>query len=143
MGLSVAEGTKQKTMNIIAEVLGLPPGTIKYARIFARWVTRDNHPGGAFIAPLNCYIEENPTAGQQTPLHHEFGCVLPKSAIDEMSATDDRQVLYKHIEYIIQFQDAQRRQQSDSDFDVGSEQANLDALCDELDIETLLRLESV
>lgn len=141
MALSINEGTKQKTMDILSNVFGFPPGTIKYARIFARWVTRDNYPGGAFTTPLDCYLEENPAKDKDSKLHHEFGCTLPQSAIDEMSATDDRQVLYKHLEYIIQFQDAQQRQEKDPQgFDLAAEQAELDALRNELGIETLFTL---
>lgn len=140
MALSTTEGTKQKTMDIINARLGFPAGTIKYARIFSRWVTRDNHPGGSFTAGLDLFIDESPAADQTTPLHHEFGCTLPPEAIAEMAATDDRQVLYRHLEYIINFQDAQRRQESDPTFDAVAEQAALDELRDELGIETLFTL---
>ena len=137
MALSVTEGTKQQTMDIISEVVGVP---IKYARIFARWVTRDNHPGGAFTATLDCYVEDNPPADKITPLHHEFGCNIPASAIDAMAGTDDRQVLYKHVEYIVNYQAAERRRNDDPEgFDPVAENAELDALAAELGIDTFFR----
>ena len=143
MALSVAEGTKQKTMDIINRVMGFPPNTIKYARIFSRWVTRDNYPMGSFTAGLDCYIDENPGPDQATSLHHEFGCTIPQSAITAMGETDDREVLYKHLEYIINFQDAQQRQESDPKFDPVAEEAELQALATELGIETLFHVAPV
>jgi len=140
MALSINEGTKQKTMDIITDRIQseLP---VKYARIFSIWKTRDNHPGGSFTAGLDCFLTDDPAPNKRTKLHHEFGCTLPDTAISEMATSDDRDVLYKHLEYIINFQDAQQRQQSDPDFDVATEQAELDALRDELGIETLFHLQ--
>lgn len=141
MALSTIEGTKQKTMDIISSRLSLSAGTIKYARIFSRWVTRDNHPKGSFTATLDCYLEDAPSADQLAPLHHEFGCTLPDTAISQMATTDDREILYKHLEYIINFQDAQRRQETDPDFDPVAEEADLQALETELGITSLFHLQ--
>jgi hypothetical protein len=137
MSLSITDGTQQKTLDIISSKVGGIP--IKYARIFSRYVTRDNHPGGAFTANLACYVVDNPTPEQTTPLHYEFGCTLQASAITAMAGTDDRDILYRHIEYIVQFQDAQERQ-NDEGFDIAAEQAALDSLRDSLGIETLFTL---
>ena len=135
MALSVNEGTKQVTMDILSAKMGFP---VKYARIFARWVTRDNHPGGSFTATLDLFGITDPAPDQTTKLHYEVGCTLPASAIDAMAGTDDRAVLYKHLEYIIQYQDAEeRRNANPEEFDAKKENATLRSLSNELGIETL------
>lgn len=140
MALTTTEGTKQKTMDIIASRLNFPAGTVKYARIFSSYKTRDNHPGKAFTANLSCYLQDNPGPDDQPAKSHEFGCNLPVSAVQEMGTTDDEAVLYKHVEYIINFQDAQRRQETDTDFDPVAEEAELQALATELGIESLFHI---
>lgn len=135
MALSVNEGTKQETMDMLSEMVSAP---IVYARIFSRYVTRDNHPGGAFNCMLACFLHDNPAPEMKAPLHYEIGCSLPPSAIDAMAGTDDRAVLYKHLEYIINYQSAEQRREANPDgFDVIAENTALQAMSDELGIETL------
>lgn len=135
MALSIADGTRQKTLDILSAKMGFP---VKYARIFARWVTRDNHPGGSFSAMLDLFGITDPAPDQTTKLHYEVGCTLPASAIDAMAGTDDRAVLYKHLEYIIQYQDAEERRSANTEeFDATAENAALRSLSNELGIETL------
>jgi hypothetical protein len=139
MALSIADGTKQKTLDILSTKTGFP---VKYARIFARWVTRDNHPGGSFSATLDLFGITDPAPDQTTKLHYEVGCTLPASAIDAMAGTDDRAVLYKHLEYIIQYQDAEERRNVDPDeFDVKKENTALTKLASSLGIETLFNFQ--
>lgn len=135
MALSIADGTKQKTLDILSAKMGFQ---VKYARIFARWVTRDNHPGGSFSATLDLFGITDPAPDQLTKLHYEVGCTLPSSAIDAMAGTDDRAVLYKHLEYIIQYQDAEARRNADpAAFDAKKENTELKKLATSLGIETL------
>ena len=138
MALTISEGTKQSTMDIISEVLGVP---IQYARMFSWRITRDNHPKGAFNAMLDCFVTVPDEPDKKTPLHYEFGCTLPESAIQAMTETDDRAVLYRHLEYIITYQDAQRRQTSDPEFDTEAENTALAQLAEDLGIETLFTLD--
>lgn len=142
MALTKTEGTKQTTMDIINARLGFPPNTIKYARIHTQYKTRDNHPGGAFTAMLNCYLQDSPGANQDTPLHHEFGCNLPDTELSKMATTDDREILYKHLEYIINFQDAERRREESPDtFDPVAEESALKALETELGITSMFHVQ--
>lgn len=137
MALCLNDGTQQKTLDIISRVVGVP---VKYARIFSSYLTRDNHPGGAFTAMLDCYVTDNPDPEQRTPIHHEFGCSLPPSAIDEMSKTDNREVMYRHLEYIINYQELERNIQEGK---TNEAQANIDlnALSKKLGIETLFKFQ--
>lgn len=135
MALSVNEGTKQVTMDLLSEMVCAP---IVYARIFSYYITRDNHPGGAFTCMLDCFLHDNPAADASAPLHYELGCSLPSSAIKAMALTDDRAVLYKHLEYIINYTAAeQRRNDNPNNFDATTENATLRSLANELGIETL------
>lgn len=135
MALSINEGTKQRTMELLSEMVCAP---IVYARIFSHYVTRDNHPGGAFACMLDCFLHDNPASDMKAPLHYEIGCSLPPSAIDAMASNDDRAVLYKHIEYIINYTSAEhRRNDNPNKFDATAENAALRSLSNELGIETL------
>ena len=136
MALSITDGTRQTTLNILSEMVGIP---VSYARIFARWVTRDNHPGGSFTATMSLYVEDNPPPDKIAPLHYEIGCTLPSTAIVAMAETDDRAILYRHVEYAINFQAAQRVVAEDESIKVEQQQA-LDELSDALGIESILTL---
>ena len=139
MALSVNEGTKQQTMELLSEMVCAP---IVYARIFSYYITRDNHPGGAFTCMLACFLNDNPPSDMKAPLHYEIGCSLPPSAIDAMASNDDRAVLYKHLEYIINYTAAEHRRNDDpTKFDATAENTALRSLSTELGIETLFLFE--
>lgn len=133
MALTITDGTRQETLDLLSERLGGIP--IKYARIFSRYVTRDNHPAGAFEVMLACYVTDAPAPDAKTPLNTGIGVApLPESALADMAATDDRAVLYRYVEWLLHYQAAEARR-GDDGFDAAAENTALTALAEELGIE--------
>lgn len=137
MALSTKEGTKQSTMDILSGRVGLP---VLYARIYD-WKLNRLDP--SFSAELDLFVTDPP--GENTPLRYGIGCNLryPED-FEALSRVDDRALLYRHIEYILNYQEAQSRQQADpGSFDMETESEKLDALASSLGIETLFHLTAV
>lgn len=147
MALSNDEIVNQDTLTILTN-LTKTPFPIGYARI------RDwhiNHDDPSFVATLCLYFNE---ASRQENIDscniYQIGCSLNQIVLQGIKQADDRNILYKVIEYIIHFQfyEAQYRQIVDpkerQNF-LNEKTAILDNLDDGLDIDfsALFRLEAL
>ncbi len=134
MALQISEGTRQSTLNILGDFARLP-FPLGYARMESFNL---NYNDPSFTAVMALYYDEDArNTSPQKCSYYAIGCTLQQADFDIIASIDDRQLLYKHVEYIIHFQQAQK---DVTDENKATLQAELDALSDELGIQTLFRL---
>ncbi len=138
MALTLTEGTRPSTLDLMSRVIGAPIG---YARIVSWHVSRSDP---SFVATFDLFLSAAHAAqcdesSQQTPMNYEWGCTLrAPEDLATLAQTDDREVLYRHVEYLLHYQDAERRyRESPADFDTEVEEAVL------VDLETALGIQSL
>jgi hypothetical protein len=101
MALSENEIKISDTLQLLTKLVktGFPVG---YARI-ASWHINPGDP--SFVAVLSLYLNEE--CRQENPLgcsHFEIGCTLTPEALEFLTQADDRNLLYKAIEFIVHYQ---------------------------------------
>lgn len=139
MALSIKDGTRQSTLDLLSKEVKFP---VVYARMEGIWLTTDGHPGRAFTANLACYAYEPESHDEAPTIYQGIGSGLTAAESQRMAQMDDREVLYAHVEYLLHFQDAMKRRDAEPEkFDFESEQAGLTALAQELGIDTEFVLE--
>ena len=101
MALSHKESISQDTLDLLTELTN-SPFPIGYARI-SEWRIHIDDP--SFNATLIMYFNE--TIRNNNPnnaLLYGIGCNLTQNLSTALQNTDDRNIIYKMIEYIIHFQ---------------------------------------
>ena len=138
MALTANDGTRQSTLNLISRVVGMPIG---YARMTGWYINRSDP---SFTAMFDLFLSAEHASqcdkdGQASAIHYEWGCTLrTPDDLEALAQSDDRAVLYKHVEYILHYQDAERRRSEDPDaFDSTAEEALL------VELETALGITSL
>lgn len=99
MSLCIDDGTKQEVLNLFTVPGGYNPG---YIRIFRCDI---DYTGNSFTATLKLYSNKEARDNDPFSGHTiEIGGNIPESAIEKMKAVDNRDILYKYIEALIQVQ---------------------------------------
>ena len=101
MALQISEGTLQISLDRLRQ-LAKQPYPIGYVRIESFNL---NYNDPSFTATLAMYFDEQ---ARNTDVlscsYYMIGCTLQQDDFDLLKNIDDRQLLYKHIEYIINYQ---------------------------------------
>lgn len=101
MALQISEGALQKTLDRLG-VLTNSAFDIGYTRIVDSRIQYDD---ASFTCSLGCYANASKRRANPTgALYYFIGCNIDKDAISALAAADDRDLLYKYIEYIINYQ---------------------------------------
>lgn len=101
MALQITEGTQTKSLERLKTLAktGFPIG---YARIESFNL---NYNDPSFTAVLAIYSDESARVDDITSCsYYMIGCTLQQNDFDILQGIDDRNLLYKHIEYIINYQ---------------------------------------
>jgi len=101
MALQISEGTLQISLDRLRQ-LANQPYPIGYARIESFNL---NYNDPSFTAVLAMYYDEQARNNDVLSCsYYMIGCTLQQADFDILQGIDDRQLLYKHIEYIINYQ---------------------------------------
>jgi hypothetical protein len=106
MALSPEEIISQDTLDLLTELTN-SPFPIGYARI-SEWRIHIDDP--SFNATLNMYFNEATRNDKPaSAILYGIGCNLTQELAVALQDTDDRNIIYKMIEYIIHFQYFEKR----------------------------------
>lgn len=101
MALQISEGTLQISLDRLRQ-LANQPYPIGYVRIESFNL---NYNDPSFTAVLAMYYDEQARNNDVLSCsYYMIGCTLQQADFDILQGIDDRQLLYKHIEYIINYQ---------------------------------------
>jgi hypothetical protein len=101
MALSPKEIISQDTLDLLTELTN-SPFPIGYARV-SEWRIHIDDP--SFNATLNMYFNETMRNDKpNSALLYGIGCNLTQELATALQNIDDRNVIYKMIEYIVHFQ---------------------------------------
>ena len=101
MALQISEGTQQISLERL-RILAKQPYPIGYVRIESFNL---NYNDPSFTATLAMYFDEQTRNNDVLACsYYMIGCTLQQVDFDILKGIDDRQLLYKHIEYIINYQ---------------------------------------
>ena len=136
MALQISEGTRQDTLDKL-KLLTHAPFPVGYVKIES-WRVVPIDP--SYQCVLALYFDkqtrdENPLSA----VHYEIGSTIQQSDFDAMTQGDDRQLLYKQVEYIIHYQLHERAVSESDNPEQAKAAANaeLQQLATDLSIDTL------
>jgi len=139
MALSIKDGTEQKTLDILSGRFGFPVG---YARITSSYVNRDD-PSYTCVIGLWTSIEHYTKNPRNPVKEYAFGSTLKyPEDFDKMDEGTFRGHLYKHVEYIIHYENAKNKSiQEKEAFNLETENEKLAATEKRLGITSLFHLQ--
>jgi len=140
MGLSIKEGTRQDTFEKLKNIASAP-FPVGYVKVESWRVVPDDP---SYDCVLALYYDEQtridtPDAAQ----HYIMGSSIQDADFTEMTKGDDRQHLYKQIEYIIHYQHYEKTIDRDDKNQVETANAELQTLAQDLGIDTLFMFNAV